>query len=257
MLELDNYAYSNGLKKVHPMEKFIFAMATMVICLAANSLLVSLLVIALMAGVSVLMGKIPLRFYIRLMLIPASFLVVAITTIAINIVDHSDHVLWGVQVFNVTIGVTSQSGHTALMLLLRSLAALCCLYFLTLTTPAVEIIAVLRKLKLPALFIDLMSLIYRFLFVLLETANQIHNAQTVRLGYTGIRQSYRSLGQLVANLFINSYHRAMSLSTALEARAYTGSLRVLEHQYRLSKSNILVIVVTDILLILIGRGSYL
>lgn len=256
MLNLDRYAYSNALKNVHPIEKFFFAMATMIICLVANSLLVSLVVIILMTGVSVLMGKIPLRFYVRLMLIPASFLVVATTTIAINIVDNSSHVLWGWQFFNVTIGVTIQSMHTALKLLLRSLAALCCLYFLTLTTPSVEIISILRKLKFPELFIDLMSLIYRFLFVLLETANQIHTAQTVRLGYTSIRQSYRSMGQLVVNLFLNSYQRAMHLYTALEARGYTGSLRVLERQYQLSKTNILIILLTDILLIIIGRGSY-
>lgn len=256
MLNLDRFAYSNKLSNVHPMEKFVFAIATMIICLVANSLLVSLAVIILMTGVSVLMGKIPLRFYVRLMLIPSSFLVMAITTIAVNIVDQSANLLWGWQIFNVTIGITIQSVYTALKLLLRSLAAICCLYFLTLTTPAVEIIAILRKLKFPELFIDLMSLIYRFLFVLLDTACKIHTAQTVRLGYGNIKQGYRSLGQLVVNLFINSYHRAMNLYTALEVRGYSGSLRVLDRPYKLSKKNLLIIILADILLIIIGRGSY-
>jgi len=256
MMNLDRYAYSNGLINVHPIEKFIFAMVTMIICLAANSFLVSLVVVIIMIGTSVLLGKIPLRFYLKLMLIPTSFLVVGISAVAINIVEHTNNLLWSWQVFNITIGSTVQSMYTALKLLCRSLGAISCLYFLTLTTPSVEIISILRKLKFPELFLDIMSLVYRFIFVLLDTADKIHTAQTVRLGYSNIKQSYPSLGQLVVNLFVNSYHRAMNLYTALEARGYSGSLKVLERQYRLSKTNILIILLIDISLIMLGRGSY-
>ena len=256
MLYLDKYAYSNALRSVHPSEKFLFAMATMIICLAANSLVISFVVILLMAGVSILMGKIPLCFYFKLMLIPAAFLLVGTTTIAINIADNLSNLLWGWQIFNIAMGVTNQSLHLALKLLLRSLGAVSCLYFLSLTTPLVEIISILRKLKFPELFLDLMSLVYRFLFVLLDTAEKIHISQTVRLGYADIRKGYRSMGQLVVSLFLHSYYRSMDLYTALEARGYNGKFKVLEQEYQHSKKNLFIIFCIEILLILIAGGRY-
>lgn len=255
MLNLDRYAYNNGLSKVHPLEKFLFALITMLVCLLANSLVVSLLVILLMTGVSVLMGRVPLGFYLKLMLIPLAFLMVAVITIAVNIVDASTPLLWGCQVFNITIGISYPSAYLASKLFLRSLGAISCLYFLILTTPSLAIISLLGKLKCPVLLIDLMSLVYRFIFVLLDTANKIRTAQVVRLGYGNLRQGYRSLGQLVVNLYINSYRRALNLYTALEARGYQGNLRVLEEEYPVSKKNLLVIIVIDLLLVIIGRVS--
>lgn len=256
MLYLDKYAYSNSLRRLHPVEKFFFALSTMIICLIANSLTVSVIVVFLMSGVAVRMGKIPLRFYLKLMLIPTSFLTVGIITIAINIVDDLNKLLWGWQIFNITIGITTQSLHDAIKLLLRSLAAISCLYFLSLTTPSVEIISILRKLKFPELFLDLMSLVYRFLFVLLEAAEKIYTSQTVRLGYVDLKRGYRSLGQLVVNLFIQSCRRSMDLYTALEARGYNGKFKVLEQEYRFSKKSLLIIFITEVLLIIIGGGSH-
>lgn len=252
MIHLDQYAYGNALRNVHPQEKFFFALATMIICLAANSFVVSLLVILLMAGVSILAGKIPLRFYCKLMLIPAAFLLVGTATIAINIVDNTANLLWGWQIFHVYLGVTSQSLLLAAKLFFRAWGAVSCLYFLSLTTPSVEIIAILRKLKVPELFLDLMSLTYRFLFVLMDRADNIQVAQTVRLGYTDIRKGYRSLGQLVANLFLHSYQRSRDLYTALEARGYQGYFKVLEREYRYSKKNLCLILCLEMLLILIA-----
>lgn len=256
MIYLDKYAYSNSLRNMHPAEKFFFALSTMIICLTTNSYIVSLIIVLLMAGVSVLMGKIPLRFYLKLLLIPTSFLTVGITTIAINIVDDMNKLLWGWQIFNITIGVTTQSLHLAIKLILRSLGAISCLYFLSLTTPSVEIISILRKLKFPELFLDLMSLVYRFLFVLLDTAEKIYTSQTVRLGYADLKKGYRSMGQLVVNLFIHSCHRSMDLYTALEARGYNGKFKVLEREYQFSRKNLLIILITEILLIIIGGGSH-
>ena len=50
-----------------------------------------------------------------------------------------------------------------------------------------DILEVLRKMRLPALLIELMMLIYRFIFLLLETASAIMTAQESRLGKPGLQ----------------------------------------------------------------------
>ena len=69
-----------------------------------------------------------------------------------------------------------------------------------------------------------MTLIYRFIFVLLETAQAMRLAQEARLGHsTG--DAARSVGMLVSNLYLRANARATALFTALSARGYTGDLR--------------------------------
>ncbi len=59
-----------------------------------------------------------------------------------------------------------------------------------------------------------MSLIYRFIFVLMETADTMVIAQSSRLGYSSIISGYRSLGVLVSSVFIRSYQQADKIYTS-------------------------------------------
>ncbi len=238
MLYIDKYAYCSPLTNTHPLEKFCFAVINMVFCLASPSLTVPLLILLLTAGILILKGGIPLAFYLKLLLLPFSFLIIGTATVAITLIQNSGSALWAITLFGATLGVTAQSLETAIGLFFKSLGAVSCLYFLSLTTPLPEIISVLRSLKVPSLFLELMSLIYRYIFVLLETADQIYTSQKARLGYSTLRGGYRSLGHLVSNLFISSYQRSLDLYTALEARCYDGELKVLQPQFQFSKKNL-------------------
>ncbi len=255
MFSIDQYAYSNRMRAVHPGERFAFAILTLVICLAFPSMVANLAILLLMAGVVILWAGIPWRFYLKLMSLPFSFLVVGVVTIAVSLSRNPEPTLQGITVWGVTIGVTDQDLRVAAELFFKSLGAVSCLYFLSLTTPVLEIIAVLKKLRIPVLFIELMSLVYRFIFVLMETADRIYTAQSSRCGYATIKNSYLSMGQLASNLFIKSYHRSRMLFTALESRCYTGELKVLEPHYTVSKVNILIIVVIDLALVVLALNT--
>lgn len=252
MLHLDRYAYSNSLVGVDPAEKFFFSVATLITCLALNTLAVSVTVIFLMTVITVLRGRVPFPFYFKLMLLPISFLLVGTLTIAINVVREPYDMLWGIQLVSITLGITTESMNTAGKLFLRALAAVSCLYFLTLTTPLTQIIFVLRRLKCPEMLLELMNLTYRYIFVLLETAEKIYSSQAARLGYADVKKGYLSTGYLATSLFIRSYQRSLDLYTALEARCYNGKLEVLEQDYRISKKNLLVIIISQLLLISIA-----
>ncbi|SJZ36649.1 cobalt ECF transporter T component CbiQ [Selenihalanaerobacter shriftii] len=251
MIDIDQYAYSNNLRSIHPIEKALFALLTMLTCLVANSIITSLVIILLMAGVVIFRAKIPATSFAKMILIPISFLLMSTITIAITISKDSSGFLYYISLWDWQIGIKFKNILIAINLFLKSLGTVSCLYFLALTTPMIEIISVLKKLKVPKIFIELMILIYRFIFVLLDTANLIRVSQMSRLGYSSFKNAFLSLSELVSNLFIRAYYRAKGLLTTLLARGYEGEIRVLEPDYEFSRKNLVLIILTEIGLIFI------
>ncbi|AFV10758.1 cobalt ABC transporter, inner membrane subunit CbiQ [Thermacetogenium phaeum DSM 12270] len=253
MLKIDQYAYTNRLAGMHPAEKALLAVLTLVVGLVFFTPLVSLSIIAVMAVMTVVRAGIPLRFYCKLMLLPFAFLVLGVFTVALTVAGDGASFLWSVRIGGYAVGVTASGLQQAGELFLKSLGAVSCLYFLSLTTPLVEVLAVLHRMRFPSLLIELMSLVYRFIFVLLETADKIYISQSSRWGYASLKTSYRSLGQLLSSLFGKAYYNSQMLFLALSSRCYTGKLNLLERPLTFSRKNMALIVLLQILLIAIGR----
>jgi cobalt/nickel transport system permease protein len=254
MLKIDGFAYTNRLRQVHPLEKAAFAFITMFLCLGFSLPVISCIVILLMAFATVGLARIPVIVYIKLMLLPFLFLLIGVITIAVSVSTQSLEAgqLAGITISGITVGLTYNGLITAGGLFFKSLGAVSCLYFLSLTTPAVEMAAVMRKLKFPSLFIELTDLIYRFIFVMLATADEIYISQSSRWGYASLKNSIKSLGQLTAALFVKALHRSQTLFTALSSRGYTGQLNVLTPEYTISINNIILIAIVESTLVVVA-----
>ncbi|MDR9755383.1 MAG: cobalt ECF transporter T component CbiQ [Thermoanaerobacterales bacterium] len=252
MFKIDQYAYTNRLSAVHPAEKMMMAGLTMLICLIFGSPPVSLLVLLIMTAAIVVFAGIPGYFLGKLLAVPMLFLVVGVVTVALTVTGDSGLLFWGINIGGFAVGVTTDGLYKAGELLLRSLGAVSCLYFLALTTPMTEILSLLGKLKLPPLLIELMSITYRYIFVLLETADRIYVSQASRWGYATWKSSYFSLGQLLSNLFSKSFYSSRMLYMALSSRCYQGQLRVLDKKYCLCRRNLCLIAAIDMMLAVVG-----
>lgn len=252
MISIDKLAYTSKLRYTNPMEKFLLSISTMFLCIALNRILISFIILLIMVCFTIIKGKIPVKTYFKLILLPISFLIMGIVTIAINVLDNSDNVLFSFSIFSLNLGVTSNSLLSAVNIFFKALASVSCLYFLTLTTPIFEILIVLRRCKVPKLFVELMSLIYRFIFILLDTANMIFISQSCRLGYSSIKIGYKSMGKLITSLFISSYKRSQDMYTSMESRCYDGEINLIEYEYKLSYKNVVLIAVFEILLAAVG-----
>lgn len=255
MISIDKLAYISELKDVNPIEKFIFSVVTMLMCIVLNNIPASIFILCLMSAITVFKAKIPIKIYIKLMLLPLVFLIIGIATIAINVTQNNNDLIFGFNIFNMRLGCTYESILTAAKLFFKSLGSVSCLYFLTLTTPVFEVLSVLKKFKVPKLFVELMGLIYRFIFVLLDTANMIYISQNSRLGYSTPKAGFKSLGQLVTMLFISSYKRSQDIYIAMESRCYDGDINLLENKYKISYRNITLIILVEILLIFISLNG--
>lgn len=251
MIDIDSYAYTSKLVNINPMEKFLFAILTMFSCLYCNSLYISIFLVILMGFLTVLKGGIPFSFYMKIMILPFSFLILAVITIAINVVDGSTGILFSFRLFGTNIGATKSSALFALGLIFKSLAAVSCLYFLSLSTPMTDILYVLKRLRVPKLIIELMQLIYRFIFIMLNSMQMIVTSQTSRLGYSHSKIAFRSVAQLISSVFIKSYTRSQDIYSALESRGYEGELNVLEEEYEYKIGNFVLIIIFQVVLIFV------
>ncbi|GAB4441352.1 MAG: hypothetical protein Kow0031_23350 [Anaerolineae bacterium] len=136
---------------------------------------------------------------------------------------------------------------TGLNILLRALGAAAAMNFLALTTPLVDLVELFRRWRVPPEIIDLMTLIYRFIFVLLESLERMQMAQASRLGYQApYLRAMNNAALLGSRLFIDTFQRSRRLQLALESRGFSGDLRVLPatytHDPRLGRAAILIVI---------------
>ena len=85
MIVIDKLCYQSGLRYVNATEKFVYAMFSLLLCVLSRSVWAPLLVFTANGILTVKKGGIPLFRYIKLLLIPAGFLLVGTAAILVNI----------------------------------------------------------------------------------------------------------------------------------------------------------------------------
>lgn len=226
---IDFYAYASKLRGLNPGFKVFFAVATLLLCLIADNVWVSAAVILTMAGITVMMGKLPLRSYIPLLTIPFAFMVMGSIAIAVGISEQPAG-NYNLNLHWFYLYITKAGVLKALRLMLRAMGAVSAMYMLVLSTPSGEIIAVLRRLHVPKLIIELMNLIYRFIFILIDAQCKMKNSAQSRLGYCDFKTACRSFGSTAGNLLVIALKKANVYYDALVSRCYDGELLFLEEE---------------------------
>ena len=177
--------------------------------------------------------------------LPFYFLLAGVLTIALGDITHKTGIIFSFHVFNMNAGMTIAGLFTASEIFIKSMASVSALYFLILTVPVVDIINILRMLKIPELFIELMLLIYRFIFVFLDTMEKIRVSQKSRLGYSNIVSRFKSTAILISTLFTLSFKKSMDIHNVLVSRCYSGKIRFMQKKYEFSPSFMCLIIIAD------------
>ena len=89
-----------------------------------------------------------------------------------------------------------------------ALSAVSCLYFLSLNTTMTDILEVLRKLHVPPLLIELMLLIYRFIFVLLGNRVCHNDCSEIPSGKQGLPDKGAGFRQYVQRSFYPGFPKS-------------------------------------------------
>lgn len=249
MITIDKLCYHSRLRYENAGEKFAFAVITLFICVMSRSAAVACIVLAVTGILTVWKGGIPVFRYLRFLTVPLTFLFLSTLAIMFNI-RRTPLDLFAVHLGGWYLTASTHSFFYALQLILTALSAVSCLYFLAFTTPMPDILEVLRKLRCPKLLIELMLLIYRFIFILLDTASAISVSQDCRLGNKDYKTALRSFGMLGSVLMIRAVSRSNRLYDAMEARGYDGTIRVLSENRPPEKKIVAAIVLFELFLFL-------
>lgn len=96
------------------------------------------------------------------------------------------------------------------------------LLLLSFTTTISKICMAARWMKIPETLIEVLSFVYRYLFLLIAETETMMSSQRSRLGYVTWFKTIKSLGNLGGMLIIRSIIRAENAHTAMVSRGYDG-----------------------------------
>lgn len=225
-LTIDVIAQTSPLNTWNPMEKCLFVLICMILCLCADTPITGLILAAVMGIASVFLGKIKHRTYLHLLSVPVAFLMLSILVLLFENMNHPSGIIQ-IPFFHGYLCVTKTAQVHAALVLTKAIGAVSCLYFLSLSTPMHEIIGVLNRLPVPKIITELMYLIYRCIFILLSMYDSMKAAADSRLGFLGYKNSVKTTGYIYGNLLAKSYRKAMQMFDAMESRCYEGNISFL------------------------------
>lgn len=217
---LDDAAWQGPWRRVRVGEKVALSVGLLVTALVSPPWPGCLMVAVACVALACVPARIPPRTLAIAMGPPLTFLVIGGVTVAVVLggTPTADALFtWGPLWADPT---TVGKGVTAFS---RGVAGTLAVLMLATTTPMVDLLTWLRRLGVPAPLVDIASLTYRLLFVLLSSAMAILAAQTARLGRTSLATAASATGALL----VRSWEHAARLQAGLEGRGYTDDLPTL------------------------------
>jgi cobalt ECF transporter T component CbiQ len=125
--------------------------------------------------------------------------------------------------------VTLQGVRTALFLLARVETATTLSMLLILTTPWAHVLKALRILRVPVVFVVILGMTYRYIFVLLQTAADMFEARRSRLvGKLNGEEQRRVASASVGVLLNKSLQLSSEVYLAMLSRGYRGEVYILD-----------------------------
>lgn len=229
---IDTIAHGSKLKNISPCFKSIFSLLALAACLISGNIYTPVFITVSAAVINIAAGGTRTGEYLRLMSVPAAFLLCGTAAIAVGFSrTYPGPYCLDLRLFYIYI--TSDSLITAAKTALKALGAVSSLYMLTLSTPPGDIFTAMRRLHIPKLITELTSMIYRFIFILTQVCRDLHTAAASRLGFRDMKTSLHTFASTASSLFVISLRRAGTYYDALESRCYTGELLFLEDERQL------------------------
>ncbi len=158
-------------------------------------------------------------------------------------------------------GVTADSLAQAASVSAHGVAGALGVMVLALTTPMVDIVAGLRRWRVPSACLDAAALTYRLVFVLLRTCLVVLEARRSRLADTpggqpaGLRARVVAAGQVSGVVAARAWEQAHRLAEGLRGRGDEGALHTLPSMQRASYRFVAVVVLVLISVAAIALGT--
>ena len=225
---LDAAAWAGPWRRVRVGEKLLLGVGLLLTALVTPAWPGSALVAAASVALALGPARVPARVLALAFAPPATFLALGAVSLAVRVGTPDPAAWWSWGPVSVdAAGVARAADVTA-----HGVAGTLALLLLATTTPMVDLLTWLRHLRVPGPLLEIASLTYRLLFVLLETALGVREASAARLGDApagpGARgRRWRHTATGLGTVLVHAWTRASRLADGLDLRGLDGELRAL------------------------------
>lgn len=225
---LDDAAWASPWRRVRVGEKLWLSLGLVVSALVVPVWPGSLLIATIAVAAALGPARIPARVMAAAFAVPGLFIVIGALSVAVRVGPPSADAWLAWWLLSVDAASLTQAATVAG----RACAGTLGMLLLATTTPMIDLLTWLRRCRVPGPLIETASLMYRLLFVLLETVFAVADAQKARLGDAplGAGRFRRRLANASAGIgavMLRTWDRAVRLQHGLEARGLEGELRML------------------------------
>ena len=175
--------------------------------LSIRSVVAGVGVLAAVMGLAVA-AEVPWGAYLRKLAAASGFALVSILPMAMALAVHPR---W-------ELSFDPDGFQTAVLAGTRAVATVSVSLLLVHTTPFPRLLALLRRLRLPNVSLELLALVHREIFLLDETFSRLRKALACRDGGRGKKAGVRALGLGSAALFVQALRHSERLERGLASR---------------------------------------
>jgi cobalt/nickel transport system permease protein len=236
----DTAALPGVLQALDPRVKLVSAVALLVVTSLVRHVPVLLAVSALAALVAGL-SKISVPFFLKRvwMFIPF-FTGIVVLPATFSFITSGEIVVPLGHWFGHRVGLTRQGLTSAALLVTRVAASISIVLLVVLTTSWTRLVASLRSLGLPRLFVMVLAMAHRYVFYLLNTVTEMYEARKARTAQVegSVASGRMFVAATAGSLFGKAHAMSDEVHQAMTARGYTGQARSLK-AFRLRTADVL------------------
>lgn len=250
--QMDTLAYSSRMLSWAPLGKFLFVIAILIVNIVTNSMMVPFVTLAIGLVLMAYSTNFKIPFFVALALAEA-VLILAIGSGMISITgDKADPAIWETHLLWFDIYMTHDSFNKAWLVMFRGVAGMAVMMSFATSTPIPHLSQALKQIHMPREVSELVVLIYRYGFLLLERMDSMWEAAHCRMGFNGFMNTMRTTASIAVGIFTSSSNLADKAQIALDCRNYQGFFPIYNAPPKLGIKWIVVTIVAVVLIYVFG-----
>lgn len=216
---LDHYAHKdNWLTNIEVRVKLFYIGVGLVLNICSQNFVVPLIFLAT-SFILLMTIKIPVINCGLRMMIPLLFGVFILMIMGLH---KGETVVFSVSLLGYELVLRKEGLLIGLLIFSKVAGGVMLLLLLSYTTSITKICTAACWMKIPETLVEVLSFVYRYLFLLIEEVETMMSSQRCRLGYSTWFSTIRSFGTIGGMLIIRSITRAENAHTAMVSRGYDG-----------------------------------
>ena len=244
---IDKFAYQDSaIHRLDSRVKFLVVLIFTAAVLSLTRTSLSILVCYAVGPFTILvLGKIPLKFAFKQILLVSPFILVL--ALSCPFYDRNPvSTAFGPFVWQISAGWLR-----CFSIIGKFIVTMLALIALVSTTRFADLLTALQKLGVPKLLIIQLGFLYRYIFVLIDRAHQILRARAGRkLRNLGFKAELKTASSMLGSLFIRSIDTAEHINIAMQARGFDGNWRTLS-KLQLRRCDLLFVLVSAVFILVL------